>query len=73
MVRFVRDRAANIPPLADAKQHLLRRQRPLRHPAQPLDPDQPGTLDLSHHQSELVHMSDQHHRRRASRPVHRRN
>ena len=53
--------------LADAEEHRLRRQRLLRHAAEPLDADQPVRLDLAHDEAELVHVREEHHARRALR------
>ena len=56
----MRDQPGHVLAFADAEQHLGRGQRPLRHPAQPLDPHQPAGLDLAHDQAELVHVGEQH-------------
>ena len=64
VVRLVGDDAGDVAALADREDHRLRGKRPLRHAAQPLDPDQAVLLDLAHDQAELVHMGEQHHRGR---------
>ena len=72
VVALVGDDARHVAALADAEEHRLRRQRLLRHAAEPLDADQPVRLDLPHDQPELVHVREQHDARRALRRPQRR-
>ena len=60
VMALVGDDAGNVPPVADAEEHGLRRERLLRHAAEALDPDQPIRLDLADDEAELIHMGEEH-------------
>ena len=62
---LVGDDAGDIPPLADAKDNRLRRQRLFGHAAEALHPHQAVRLDFADDKAELVHMGKEHHARAA--------
>ena len=63
MVALVADDCADVAALANADEKLLRGERPLRHAAETLEPEEPVRLDFADDESELVHMREEHHAR----------
>ena len=54
---------ANVAPLGDADQNLLRRQRALRDAAQSFKTNETARFDFANDEAELIHMREEHHRR----------
>ena len=61
---LVGDHARQIAAFADAEQHRLGRQRPFRHAAEPFDTDKTVVLYPADHETELIHVGEQHDRGR---------
>ena len=64
VMALVGDHAHRIPPFADLEQNRLRQQSPLRNTPHPFDANKPVRLNFSDHKPKLIHMGEQHHRRR---------
>jgi hypothetical protein len=60
VVALVADDRADVAALPNADEKLLRGERPFRDATETLESEEAGGLDFPDHESELVHMGEEH-------------